>query len=258
MKEKSEFNKILFWYGISAIFYVFVVVFAFNHPIFFSNLTNEDGLIETTGTIGFLLASILFTVFTIKSKELREQKKGAYFFIICWALVAFIAFGEEISWGQRIFNVQLPEQYQVKEFRHFEGPMQNVQNETNIHNMGFFESSFIAKRFQSLLQMLPFFLLPLLTLIKKVRVFFHKIYLPIPSLQLIMWGAGSWFIGKTFRFFPSLIEGTFDYNRFNEFTEATIGISFMLFSIECLIHSTDFFKYRYKKQQAVESKVLVK
>lgn len=94
-------------------------------------LTREDGVFETIGALFFLVTSVLFFILFIKDKSgnqfyFFQTRKNAFFLLLTF--VFFIGFGEEISWGQRIFNVQIPEI--LKEI--------NVQNEINIHNISVF------------------------------------------------------------------------------------------------------------------------
>lgn len=106
-------------------------------PCYISNdlvleLTKEDGLYEYAGALLFLLGAVAFLVLALRpinyvdytgSKKYPERK---YFLLL--ALVFFLAFGEEISWGQRIFNFETPET--IKEM--------NIQDEFNLHNLEVF------------------------------------------------------------------------------------------------------------------------
>jgi len=90
-------------------------------------LTQEDGVVEYLGALGFLLASVL--TFMAMRAARRSGDTGRYGLKTCFlaalALVFFLAAGEEISWGQRIFGVSTPEEL---------GRV-NVQNEINLHNL---------------------------------------------------------------------------------------------------------------------------
>jgi len=86
-------------------------------------LAKEDGPIEWLTVIGLLLscAVALHRVFT-----LRKSKNAG--FIAVWAFLALVCFfgaGEEISWGQRIFNIESSEWFKQN----------NAQQETNLHNL---------------------------------------------------------------------------------------------------------------------------
>ena len=92
-------------------------------------LTNEDGFFETIGALAFLCASILFIICWYQSKgkgnEFRGIKTNRNIIFLGCGLLFFVAFGEEISWGQRIFNWETPEAIEKI----------NFQQETNLHNL---------------------------------------------------------------------------------------------------------------------------
>jgi hypothetical protein len=82
-------------------------------------IAKEDGFYEWGTAIFFLFASILFFLSFIRTKAL----------LLClMAVVFFMGFGEEISWGQRLFNIKEPEI--MNEI--------NVQHELNLHNIQVF------------------------------------------------------------------------------------------------------------------------
>jgi hypothetical protein len=98
--------------------------FAFTDPEFYTRvLAKEDGPIEWLTVVGLLLscAVCLYRVFS-----LRKEKNVS--FLAVWgflALVCFFGAGEEISWGQRIFNIESSEWFKQN----------NAQQETNLHNL---------------------------------------------------------------------------------------------------------------------------
>lgn len=98
--------------------------FAFTDPEFYTRvLAKEDGPIEWLTVVGLLLscAVCLYRVFS-----LRKDKNVS--FLAVWgflALVCFFGAGEEISWGQRIFNIESSEWFKQN----------NAQQETNLHNL---------------------------------------------------------------------------------------------------------------------------
>ncbi len=94
-------------------------------------LAGEDGIFETAGAIFFLISAILFLVIFFKNRNNDGQfilKNIFYLLLGCAFLLAFL---EEISWGQRIFNLTTPEFLQEI----------NAQEEINIHNIDIFHSS---------------------------------------------------------------------------------------------------------------------
>lgn len=98
--------------------------FALSDPEFYTRvLAKEDGPIEWLTVVGLLLSCgvCLYRVIT-----LRKTKNVS--FLVVWAFLALVCFfgaGEEISWGQRIFNVESSEWFKQN----------NAQQETNLHNL---------------------------------------------------------------------------------------------------------------------------
>ena len=113
-----------------------ILVAATYIPLFLSAdilefFVNEDHLFENLTPVYFLITSILLFVAFFK---LRSEPGNKGFFLkklglLGMALLFFVAAGEEISWGQRIFNIQTPEE--LKEV--------NVQQEITFHNLAFFQ-----------------------------------------------------------------------------------------------------------------------
>ncbi len=101
----------------------------------FIEITKEDELIENIGATFYFLSSIFFFYLFYKSKVFDNKwwnlktEKNIFFMLL--GVTFFFAFGEEISWGQRIFGWGTPE------------PLceTNWQGETNIHNLNFFMKS---------------------------------------------------------------------------------------------------------------------
>lgn len=89
-------------------------------------LTREDGLVETLGALGFLAASLLFLMAYVYSSGRRRN-----LFYLALSLLFMFGFLEEISWGQRLLNIETPELLA-------EG---NLQHELNIHNLEVFEGN---------------------------------------------------------------------------------------------------------------------
>lgn len=85
-------------------------------------VAREDGLIETASAFMLLGASGLSAWVAFRLG--RGQKRfGMYVFL---AVLFFVMLGEEVSWGQRYFDLAAPEV--LIEI--------NVQNEMNLHNIG--------------------------------------------------------------------------------------------------------------------------
>ena len=91
-------------------------------------LAREDGPFETIGALFFLIASMLCLVAyrrdTVGNRILGRRTNRNIFFLFL-AVVFFLGFGEEISWGQRVFMFDTPEAIRAV----------NVQQEFNLHNL---------------------------------------------------------------------------------------------------------------------------
>lgn len=100
-------------------FWTFIL--PFNYAVKF---THEDGPAETIQNLLLIFGvglSVTQAVILYRQKQLEQF--GAYLLI---GLFLFFFLMEEISWGQRMFGIQTPTELEQI----------NVQNETNIHNIG--------------------------------------------------------------------------------------------------------------------------
>lgn len=84
-------------------------------------LAREDGPIEWSTFTGFVLASGLATGAAVRARSARRLALA----IAALAVVLFVAAGEEISWGQRLLDVETPAVL-------VDG---NRQDELNLHNV---------------------------------------------------------------------------------------------------------------------------
>jgi hypothetical protein len=103
---------------------LFGIYFACTNPAYFTEVyVTEDGLIESLSAIAlFFGAGVCFY------RVARLWKVRSAGFLACTGLLGLLFVfggGEEISWGQRIFNIESPEFFQSN----------NSQQETNIHNL---------------------------------------------------------------------------------------------------------------------------
>lgn len=82
----------------------------------------EDGIIEYFTAFFLLSVSIYSINKLLKTAKVISSKNIG---IILFSIIFFFGFGEEISWGQRIFNIETPNFFIEN----------NLQSETNIHNL---------------------------------------------------------------------------------------------------------------------------
>ena len=110
-------------YALILIAYVVGIILYFTNDTIYKGYVREDGLIEMSTAL-FLFATAVLSAFRL-FKYFSDSS-------ILWKLttagiaVLFVfGAGEEISWGQRIFDIESSEFFKDK----------NAQGETNIHNL---------------------------------------------------------------------------------------------------------------------------
>ena len=138
-------------------------------------LIQEDGLIEYTTAVMLLLISVFLLIRLIKVG--REKNTMWIFFNVLMILGLFFAFGEEISWGQRIFSIETSDFFLEN----------NLQKETNLHNLTVYGVKINKIIFSYALTLIlgTYFLFSLL-LFKKNQYFkkiIKKFGIPVPKIQ---------------------------------------------------------------------------
>ena len=126
--------------GVMAVLFVILVIYlaigeaTFSTPVLVW-INREDGLIESSQAILLVLASVLSARVMLGVRGMPSRTVMHGFF----ALLFFMMFGEEISWGQRMLGLETPDALKGL----------NVQNEINLHNMFgyFFDHLFILMFF---------------------------------------------------------------------------------------------------------------
>ena len=102
------------------------------HEPYLDMAIKEDNFFENASFLGLFITAVLFILAFIKGRR-PEYRAGnpplKQLSYILLALIFMFGAGEEISWGQRIFNIETPQSLK----------QENVQNEINIHNMALFE-----------------------------------------------------------------------------------------------------------------------
>jgi len=95
------------------------------------NSIKEDGFFQNCGASFLFIASMLFFYLFFRSKQDQPvsvaKKRGNIWFLLL-GLLFFFGAGEEISWGQRIFNFKTPAFMSS-----------NIQSEFSIHNLPLFD-----------------------------------------------------------------------------------------------------------------------
>ena len=121
------------WIKILAVFLIVTIVFScityyFNFE-FYQFLVQEDGLIENITAITLLICAILLLVRLFRVGRSKNTKWLV--FNIALVVVLILGFGEEISWGQRIFAIESNDFFLRN----------NMQEETNLHNLKVYDVS---------------------------------------------------------------------------------------------------------------------
>ena len=92
-------------------------------PNIFRAIIHEDFIIEYSTAFFFLIASIFGAFLAVRFLKQKKYLVGISYIIL--SLGMFFVFGEELSWGQRIFDIPT--------FSYF--LEHNIQNENTIHNI---------------------------------------------------------------------------------------------------------------------------
>jgi hypothetical protein len=187
------------------------------------NLTAEDHFFEWTGTILLLASSIVFFVTFLRCKKgndlfILKTKRNYFFFFL--AIMFFLAFGEELSWGQRIFNLHPDELINRL----------NDQQEINIHNLRCFRGALNANHLFTYFWVTYCLIVPVLYRKSSVAAaFFNKINLPNVPFWLGMFFLFSYSISLALKLNLSDIP-----QAVSEVKETSISSLFFIFSIICL------------------------
>lgn len=159
-------------------------------------LLKEERPLEGVGAVGLLAASIL--CFLLWRHERRTGgPKWLTLAYLALAIVFFIAFGEEISWGQRILGIETPES--------LEGI--NDQGETNLHNLSTGKANQLFQVFWLVMGVL----IPLASLYEPARRRLVRLLpiLPVPlALVFLLNQLVIKVADEIFEAHPSLYDGT--------------------------------------------------
>ena len=196
----SKRNYIYFIFVVIWIFFSYFIFFFTDNIKIINFLAYEDGFIEYIGAIFFLLSGILFCFRFLKNENsvgfFIIKNKNLYFFLLsCLFILACL---EEISWGQRLFNVSTPQILQDA----------NIQNEINLHNLKILNikiPGFSKEINFNLLFQLFWFIFGCLTPVlykynNKTKYFFNKINLPVGPLVISFFFIFNYFCSRIIQF----------------------------------------------------------
>jgi hypothetical protein len=164
----------LFLIGLSSLVSILPGAYYFVYGYIPGFWLGEGGLYETTGATACFIAGLLNLA---SFRELSNQKQylGGFWMLLLAVGCIFIA-GEEISWGQNIFDFYVPESITAT----------NFQKEFNLHNSMLIQSSnnSLSSIFSKLL-MLYFIVLPMfLVVFPTIEKWIKRLMIPIPSMLI--------------------------------------------------------------------------
>ncbi|MBI5842263.1 MAG: hypothetical protein HZB19_19425 [Chloroflexi bacterium] len=144
-----------------------------------SATVREDRYFETVGASSLFITGLLFFFGFLRARRLDQSRNLKWIKQLVYlglAVIFVFGAGEEISWGQRIFNIKTPTALETT----------NVQDELNLHNLAAVEKSdlFNADRMFDMFWFGFTIMIPVVGLsFKSVKQFIERI-MPIVPLAL--------------------------------------------------------------------------
>ena len=167
------------FFKISTIFTLLFIaagsVLVYIYPVKFRFFVDEDGVIENLTAFVLLLGTVCLFIRFVK----LVPKKNALWIVFNLLMIfgLFFCFGEEISWGQRIFSIESSSFFLEN----------NSQQETNFHNLEFNGIKLNKLIFANLLSIVLgiYLTLSLISYKKlgKIRQLIDTIGLPVPKAR---------------------------------------------------------------------------
>lgn len=221
LKQKLDLSNIdivVYFFTISIIAYS-LITFAYFEELLVQ-LVAEDGPAENLTALMLFAASVV-SFYRVKQYAMLK-KSGWVIAQILLAVFFFFAAGEELSWGQRIFNVQSGEFFQ----------QHNLQGETNIHNLMVGDTKINKLVFSQLLfVVLVIYFVFLEFLAKKVKWIGNLVRyfnVPLPKLHHVVMMLAS----------AIVIQGIY-YSRHDELLECVFATIFFLIFLSPKKWTTD-------------------
>lgn len=216
----------------SNLLYFFVVVYIFLtfHTLSFdgkygSVLFHEDTYFEYIGFFSFFITSIVFFLAFYRIRKKTSVNFILKTAILGLALLFFFGAGEEISWGQRIFNIQTPEALSEV----------NEQNEITVHNLNFgpFEDPFTIGF--DLFWLMFGVVVPFACLNETIRNYLSK-YIPISHWSVAILFLLNYFYAKVAKilYVNAFTETVVPFAQaVHEIKESNYALIFVLLALSC-------------------------
>lgn len=192
----------------------------------------EDGIVENVQVFSYLVSACLLIYFFIKSKSETSRylfRTKMNWFYLLLGIYCLLILGEELSWGERIFDINTPERY--KEL-----------GGISLHNREYlftlFGINITAARIYFPFVILYFVLIPVINEYSgKMRGFFSRISLPVIPIFIavfILLNFMIWLVAFSFFDFPERWVGLPDY-AFFQTAEEIYEVNFALLLVwSCL------------------------
>ena len=198
---------------LSMVILIGIVLSFVNEDYFVSVYVVEDGILE------YLTAVLLFIIGAVSLRRIVLYRHLQKFMFLCTngaiVLLMFFGAGEEISWGQRIFDIESTDYFLAY----------NRQGELNLHNMslnGVNMNALIFGRALTIFLIIYYLILPSIYRRKqRFRGFADSLYVPIPKIHH---GIGILVAGLAIRMIES--------EKSNELKELAIAM-FLLLTVVC-------------------------
>ena len=114
-----------FFIAVAILTTAFTLLFVFDTDMY-DDLSQEDQLIEYLSSVFLFVSSYcFFRAFLDLKNQTTAMSKWLMILFLLLSVLFFLGAGEEISWGQRLFNISTPEYLNSI----------NDQNELNLHNI---------------------------------------------------------------------------------------------------------------------------
>lgn len=114
-------KKTIYIFSIIFIFCFIFLKIEFNDV--YTKIIQEDNFVENAEVVVYFLSFLFAFTIAINFIKTRHRFCGLFYIILCIMFI-FIC-GEEVSWGQRIFNIEIPMYFEEH----------NVQKELTLHNL---------------------------------------------------------------------------------------------------------------------------
>ncbi len=186
---------------------------------------SEDGPYEVLGTASVFAAAFLFLAAFKHSSTGDYPRRNAFYLLA--AIVLFILVGEEISWGERMFDFTAPEIITG----------QNFQGEFNLHNSTIIQDS-NNEHARALARLLLLYLaiLPMVLLVfPSIGKWFAAIRVPTPSLYVaLLAGLGKMANSMNYTIIYAGVPGK-DQIRVGEAYESLQEVLLFVVALECFL-----------------------